>query len=323
MPTAPPAPTPPVAERRLCFVLGKGGVGKSTVAAALALSLARDGHRTLLIEVAAQQRVSALFGDAAIGHAAPTELAPGLFAISIDPEHATEDYLVSQLHVRPLVEMLTHSRAFHNFAAAAPGLSELVTVGKIWSLAVALREGGDAPVWDRLVVDCPATGHGLALLETAGNVEELAASGPIRDQARRIQQVITHPAATGVMVVARPQELPVSEAAEATAHLRRHGLPVAAAVMNGMGARRFGPDDEAPLRAAAAGSADDVRAAAGLALAHLDRQRAEDAYARRLAAETGLPVTVLPRIVRPMDRDALAVLADALGEGVPAREPAT
>ena len=102
---------------------------------------------------------------------------PASSASRSTPSAATEEYLAGQLKIRPLVELLTRSKAFHTFAAAAPGLPELVTVGKIWSLAIALDAAG-APVWDTVIVDCPATGHGVALLETAGNVEELAAGGP-------------------------------------------------------------------------------------------------------------------------------------------------
>ena len=157
-------------------MLGKGGVGKSTVSAAMGLAAAQAGKKVLLVEVAGEQNLSRLFRAARVSDDTPIELAPGLFGISIDAEAATEEYLAGQLKVRPLVELLTRSKAFHTFAAAAPGLPELVTIGKIWSLAIEL-DGRGAPVWDVVIVDCPATGHGLALLETAGNIEELAAGG--------------------------------------------------------------------------------------------------------------------------------------------------
>ena len=256
---------PPLGERRLHFVLGKGGAGKSTVAAALGLAWARSGKRTLIVEVAGEDRLSDLFDTAGVAHGRETELAPGLYGISIDAERATEEYLASQLRLRPLVELLTRSRAFHTFAAAAPGLAELVTLGKIWNLAIALRPAparpGEAareePVWDAIVVDCPATGHGVALLETAGNVEDMAAGGPVRDQAARIHEVVSHPGATGISLVARPDELSVTEAVEAAGMLRERGLPVAAAVLNGVRDRRFSESDAPALEAAAAGPPRD------------------------------------------------------------------
>jgi anion-transporting ArsA/GET3 family ATPase len=284
--------------------------------------------RTLIVEVAGEDRLSGLFDTAGVVHGRETELAPGLYGISIDAERATEEYLASQLRVRPLVELLTRSRAFHTFAAAAPGLAELVTLGKIWSLAIALRpaeaaDGGEArqePVWGAIVVDCPATGHGVALLETAGNVEELAAGGPVRDQAARIHEVVSHPAATGITLVARPEELSVTEAVEAAGMLRARGLPVAAAVLNGVRDERFSDVDAPALETAAAGPPGTEREAVAAALAHLARQRSDAGYRERLGAGTGLPVLELPEIVqRRFDLAALERLAAALGESIGAR----
>jgi len=302
-------------------VLGKGGAGKSAVSAALGLAEARTGRRVLLVEVAGQHRIARLFHAGEVGEDRETELAPGLFAISIDPERATEEYLSGQLRIRPVVEVLTRSRAFHTFAAAAPGLPELVTVGKVWSLAIAL-DGEGVPLWDVVIVDCPATGHGVALLETAGNVEELAAGGPIRDQAARINEVVSHPAATGIVVVARPEELAVSEALDAVALLRAAGLPVAATVLNGVRAERFSPDEAPHLEAAAHAGASAVRAAALAALQHLEHQVADAAYRDRLSAEGGVPLIELPEVIsRRFDRDALEVLSDHLAAPVATAAP--
>lgn len=290
-------------------------MGKSTVAAALGLASARAGRRTLLIEVAGQQRLSRLFHTAEAGSDRETRLAPDLYGISVDPEQATEEYLAGQLKVRPLVELLTRSKAFATFTAAAPGLPELVTIGKVWTLAVALAEGGGAPLWDALVVDCPATGHGIAMLETAANVEDLAGGGPVRDQAARIHEVVSHPAATGIALVARPEELAVSEAVEAAQTLRGLGLPVAAAILNGVRAERFSNDDAPALEHLRATAEGPAREAAAAALRHLEQQRADRAYRARLAEGTGVPVLDVPELVRRrFDLSALGELAGALGE---------
>ena len=308
---------PPLSERRLRFVLGKGGVGKSTVAAALGLAAARAGRRALVVEVAGQQHLSRLFSAARIGDDEPAELRPDLFGISIDAERATEEYLSGQLRIRPLVELLTRSKAFHTFAAAAPGLPELVTIGKIWTLAIALDDQGGGPFWDTVIVDCPATGHGIALLEAAANIQELATGGPIRDQAARIHEVVSHPAATGIVLVARPQELAVSEAIEAGQALGQRGLPLAAAVLNGVHRERFSGRDAPALRTVAAAGDGPVAEAARAALRHLAHQEEDAAHLSRLAEGTALPVIALPEVVRRrFDLSALAVLADALTAGV-------
>ncbi len=289
----------------------------------MGLASARAGGRALVVEVSGQQHLSRLFRSTGVEGDEPAELAPGLFGVSIDAESATEEYLSGQLKIRPLVEILTRSRAFHTFAAAAPGLPELVTVGKIWSMAVALDPGSGRPVWDSITVDCPATGHGIALLETAGNVADLAANGPIRDQASRIQEVVSHPAATGIVVVALPEELAVAEAVEAATILRGHGLPVAATVLNAVHPPRFTDADAPALEAVAGGGgATPVREAARAALAHLDHQRTDAGYRTRLAEEAGVPVIDLPRLVRRrMDLDALGLLADALAGSVAGGAP--
>lgn len=286
------------------------------MAAALGLAAARAGGRALVVEVASQERLSQLFSTARVGGTEAAELAPGLFGISIDAEQATEEYLASQLSIRPLVEILTRSKAFHTFAAAAPGLPELVTIGKIWSLAIALDESGSSPLWDTVTIDCPATGHGIALLETAGNIEQLAGSGPIREQAGRIQEVVSHPAATGIIVVARPQELAVAEAIEATQTLRAHGLPVAATILNGVHAERFSRDDAHAL-AQVANDPGPLGHAARAALEHLDAQEEDAGHRARLQTDTALPLIDLPQVARArMDGVGLAILADALAVGL-------
>jgi anion-transporting ArsA/GET3 family ATPase len=314
VPDAPPAPEPPIEERRLLFVLGKGGAGKSTVAAALGLDAVARGHRTLLVEVASQHQMARLFEVAPADDRdrdTEAELAPGLWTLSIDPQHATEEYLAGQLKLRPVVEMLTRSKAFTHFTSAAPGLAELVTLGKIWSVAVALTPDGSAPVWDRVIVDSPATGHGLALLETARNVEELAGDGPIKSQAGRIEAVVSHPAATGIVLVARPEELSVTEALEAADTLHRRRLPVAAALLNGMRPRRFADGEEDLLGRLSGASDRRLRTASALALEHLHATRSEEAYRERLEQDGGVPVRALPLLVRR--RMGAAVLRELAG----------
>ncbi len=306
---------PPLLHRRLVFVLGKGGVGKTTVAGAMALGLADAGHRTLLVEVAGEQQSETLFGVAPPAGVTPEEVRPNLDVLSIDSERATEEYLARQLPMRPLVELLVRSRAFHQVAQAAPGLSELVTMGKVWDFATAVSDS--VPVWQYIVVDAPATGHGIALLEVAGQVRELARSGPIREQAGAIERVIHHPAATGVVVVATPEDLAVSEAIEAVATLRDRGLPVAAAVMNAVRSSTVMATDEAPLAAVVAGAgADAERAAARAALDTLVAARHDADETTSLRVGTGLPVASLPEVadLRPgsggLERLAAALMAD-------------
>ncbi len=276
-------------------MLGKGGVGKSTVSAALGLAAATAGRRALLVEISGSEHASGALG-AEGGGTEPSEIADNLFTVTIDVDRSTEEYLASQLPLRPLVDLLVQSRAFHHFTTAAPGLAELVTVGAIWKLAVDLHDDDETPVWDYLVVDCPATGHGIALLETAANIRDLAGDGPIHDQAGRIEQVIRHPAATGVALVALPDELPVSEAVDAHSALSERGLPVALAVLNRTSEERFLDEEAGALTGASLATSGADQAAAVAALHHLDRQAVEAAHAERLIEHTGLPLLRLPEL---------------------------
>ena len=162
-----------------------------------------------------------------------------------------------------------------------------------------------------------AKSHGIALLEVAGQIRELASSGPIREQAAKIEQVIHHPAATGVAVVAIPEDLAVSEAIEAVAALRARDLPVAAAVMNAVRASTVMPADEAPLRKVADSAAGDAeRAAALAAIDTLVAARHDAAETESLVRGTDLPVVSLPDVpdLRPgsggLERLAAALMAD-------------
>ncbi|MGH2987118.1 MAG: ArsA family ATPase, partial [Solirubrobacterales bacterium] len=152
-------------DKRLVIVTGKGGVGKSTVALALALAAARQGKRTILCEVSAQEHLSHVFHRAEVGFH-EVEMAENLWAISIDPDESMREYVLLQLKVRAMRDLLFRSRIFGYLAAATPGLKELVTIGKIWELALEDRMVKSGRSYDQVIVDAPATGHGVGFLQT-------------------------------------------------------------------------------------------------------------------------------------------------------------
>jgi anion-transporting ArsA/GET3 family ATPase len=197
-------------DRRLIFVTGKGGVGKTTVAAALGVAAARAGRRVLVCEVADQERLTAAFGIPPAGFR-EIEVEPGLSAFSVNPDDAIEEWLRYQLRSRTLAGLLGGSRIFQHLAAAAPGLAEMVTIGKIWELAQLERKTPSAAAYDLVIVDAPATGHGLALLRAPQTFGEIARVGPINRQAETVDAFIRDPAATAVVAVALAEEMPVSE----------------------------------------------------------------------------------------------------------------
>src|SRR3954447_6085626 len=225
-------------DKRLMVVTGKGGTGKTTVAAALGLLAARAGKRTVVCEVAEQERLAALFGVAPIGHV-ECELAPGLAGVSIDPERAKSEWLRHQLKSGALAGMLGHSRLFQYLTAAAPGLTELVTMGMVWDLAQLERRLGGT-TYDLAIVDAPATGHGVALLRAPRTYADIARVGPIHRQGQRIDNFIRDPKLTGLLAVALPEEMPVNETIDLGARLREQmEMEIDAIVVNSVYPERF------------------------------------------------------------------------------------
>src|SRR5215217_3122266 len=199
---------PGLVDKPLVVVTGKGGVGKSTVAAALGLAAGRRGLRTIIAEVARRDDVSRVLGGTGVHE---DELAPRLHHISIDPEEAMQEYVVDQLPSRALADVLLSSRGFGYLAAATPGLRELLTVGKVWELAQEDRRAPGARPYDLVVLDAPATGHGVAILSAPRTLARTARVGRIARQGRTIDAMVTDPERTGVIAVARPEEMPVTE----------------------------------------------------------------------------------------------------------------
>ena len=240
-------------DKRLLFVTGKGGVGKSTVATALGLAAARAGKRTIIAEVAGQERVSRVFGDARAEGMREVEVADGLWAISIEPEHALREYLEIRLRVRAVADLLSGSRMFQYFAAATPGMAELLTMGKIWELAQPERKVKHADRYDLVIVDAPATGHGVAVMRAPKTFADVARVGPIAHQGNRIHATITDRRVTGVVAVALPEEMPVNETLTLRESLRDSlGMEMDLVVANGVLRQRFGDDDAELLQHALA-----------------------------------------------------------------------
>jgi anion-transporting ArsA/GET3 family ATPase len=299
-------------DRRVLIVSGKGGVGKTTVAAAIALAAARSGRRTLAVEVSSQHRLARLFNgaDAETGYE-ETPLYPNLMGISIDPQRALEEYLVLALRVRALAERLVESKAFGYVAAAAPGLREIVTLGKVWHLSDERTRDGERR-YDLIVVDAPATGHGLGLLRTPRAFLEIARVGRVNQEAQAIADLVADPRRTGVVLVTLPEEMPVNETVEALARLREVGLEASAVVVNALYPDLFAEREAGTLRGLEP-AGETGRAAVRAALSQLARRRDQASEARRLAS-AGRPMVELPFLFRAeIDVEGLSELAAIAG----------
>jgi anion-transporting ArsA/GET3 family ATPase len=296
----------------LLVVTGKGGVGKSTVAAALGMAAAARGLRTIVAEVSARDDVSRAIGDIGDGGATFVErdLGDGLHHISIDPESALEEYVRDQLP-RGVSDLLTSSRMFSYLVAATPGLRELLTVGKVWELAQPDRRTPGAHPYDLVILDAPATGHSVATLTAPGTFAGAARMGPVARQGGIIHGMLSDPEQTGIVAVARPEEMPVNETLALRDTLADAlGQPLAAIVVNGVLPSRFRGAEVATLAAAPPSRAvRAARAEAARAKAH----RAQVARLRR-GVGPGVEVRTLPFLFGGdgLDGDALARLGEDL-----------
>ena len=285
-------------DKRLVLVTGKGGVGKTTVAAALGLVAARHGKRTVVCEVAEQTRLA--------------QLVPDLSSVSVDPEQAKREWLQYQLKSRTLAGVLGSSTLFQYLTAAAPGLTDLVTIGKVWDLAqLEPRAGG--PAFDLAIVDAPATGHGLAMLSAPSTYASIARMGPVGRHAERIDSFLRDPGQTGVLTVALPEEMPVNETIEfERAVARELGRAVDAIVVNALHPARFKREELERIQAVEART-PAARAALASALSEHRRARAEHSQLRRLRRAASAPVLTLPRVFEPeLGRDDVERLSAEL-----------
>jgi anion-transporting ArsA/GET3 family ATPase len=271
---------PALFDRRLIFVTGKGGVGKSTVSTALGLVAARRGLRTIVVELHNQERVQRAWGhrDA---HFREVELAPRLFTISIDAQRAMEEYL--QVKTGPLGQVLGSSRLFQALAMATPGMRELLSMGKVWELTQLQRRTRGAGPYDLVIVDAPATGHGVGALRTPRTFADIARVGPIARQARTIQATIEDRGLTAVVAVATPEEMPVNETLSLRETLEREGFALELVIANAVYPPRFADAQRDRLQRALEDSEEPLaRAAVRAALSEHARAQTQSAQLERL-----------------------------------------
>ena len=267
-------------QRRLIFVTGKGGVGKSTVAMALAQLAARRGKRTIVANINGT------------GEEHELQLAPDLFTLSIDPQRAMEEYLTVKVG-GTAGQILGQSRMFSAFAMATPGMRELLSLGKVWELAQTRRRTPGAEPYDLTIVDAPASGHGAALLRTPRTFAEIAKVGPIASQASTIAATLNDRAFTAIVAVAIPEDLAVTETLELDEALQRERLNIDAVVLNQRHPDRFDEGDLTALRLLAAAPAARLAVAADI------HARLEAGQAARLEQHFGERLQSLPYLFAP------------------------
>src|SRR5581483_5472926 len=293
-PSGPGAGRVDLLEHRLVFFTGKGGVGKSTVAAATELLAAERGKRVLLVEVDAKGNLASFFDHAPVGFD-PVMVHPGVHAMQMRTEASLREYL--RLHVRvPVLGGIGPLANVLEFVAnAAPGVKEILTVGKIcWEVRESIE--GRAP-WDLVVVDAAASGHVLAQHDSPRAIHELVQVGPVRAQTEWMAALLADSTVTSLAVVTTPEEMPVNETLELVERARREvEVSIGGVVVNRVLPEPFTRDDSpvfAALREPGPVAALEARVGDG-AIAVLEAaqlasslRRARAPYLARLRTELG------------------------------------
>ena len=290
-------PTTFLRDRELAFVTGKGGVGRTTVALALAIAAARAGRRTVLCELAGQAHAPRLYGLDTVRAGHEVLLEERLWATTIDPVLALEQWAARQIGSRRLVGLLMRSNSLTAFVNAAPGARELLAITKAWELGQGERWTRGLGAYDLVVVDGPASGHGVGMLRTPRTFAEIARVGPIAAQAREVAALVEDAGRSALIAVAHPAELPVSETLELEGRVRAAlGRPLDAIVVNGLLPNRITAADVNRL-----GRSDRVLPTAVLTAARRRHGQAavQRGQLRRLRRHAVAPVATLPFLWQP------------------------
>jgi anion-transporting ArsA/GET3 family ATPase len=281
---------PAFAPRRFLFITGKGGVGKTTVTAALARSLSARGLRVLVTVCGAKERLGTLLGAQPL-RSTIEPLAPNIWGVQLVSEVALREYGMMKLKNRALVDAIFESKYVAGFLNGTPGMKEWSLLGKAWFHATEERDG--RPRFDVVLFDAPATGHGLDMLRVPKVIVEIAPPGVLRSDAERAWDMFRDPRRSGVVVVTLPEEMPTNESLELCAALRDElGLPISEIVVNTLLPQLFSPEEADTLAALDVDERTSARAVLGSGVRRATRERLQEASLKRLSA-LGVPLRKL------------------------------
>lgn len=318
---------------RLHIVTGKGGTGKTTVAGALALALAYDGRKTLLMEVEGRQGIAHLFDSPPLPYAETrVAVAPGggeVWALAVDAGEALLDYLEMFYNLRRAGTALSRIGAVDFATTIAPGVRDVLLTGKAMEAVKRQREG--RPAYDAVVLDAPPTGRITRFLNVNSEVAGIARVGPIHNQANSVMRVLRSPL-TAVHLVTIAEDMPVQETRDGVTELQQAGLPVGAVFVNMTAPDYLNPGQVQAVRGGVDVAEQVARALRTAEVTGPRHTHLASEWARRLLAEaeivieraeqaaqcladlqtTGQPLVDLPMIADGMDPGGLYVLARTL-----------
>ena len=266
-------------EQRFLIVAGKGGVGKTTVSAALAESLAAKGKRVLITMCNAKERISTMLGSDLVGEEV-VGVGKNIWAVNMNPERALEEYGMLILKSKTLYAILFDNKYVRTFFRAVPGMQEWAMLGKAWFHTTETREDG-SPAYDVVILDAPATGHGLDMLRVPKVILDVVPPGLLRRDAERAMALFQDPKTCAAILVTLPEEMPTTETIElASALTKELKIPIGAVVVNGVLPPLFSREERATLEKA---KIEERKAGDAAILAGQDRAARERVQAESLS----------------------------------------
>lgn len=297
--------------RRLNIVTGKGGVGKSTVTAALALAAQARGLRVLCCEVNAKESVAGLLGAPDSGTEV-RQVDRSIWTVHVRPPEAMREYGLMVLRFKTLYNAVFENRMVRYVLRAVPALSEIVMLGKVYWHVTQEQDEAGRPRWDLVLLDAPATGHGITFLRTPQDILGLISDGPMVRELKGMHAMITDPKVTATHIVSLPEEMPVNESVDLQRALSGIGVGPGRVFLNAFVERSFEPEELEFLHATDSAELLPSR------MASRDwgaRQAMSAFYEQRLQNEVGLPLTRLPYLASAsFGRSEMERLAALLGE---------
>ena len=321
---------PSLFDKRLLIVSGKGGTGRSTVAAAAAVAAARRGKRVLIVEIGDHEAISRIFKTTAAGYAGrrvyQSQVAGSapVWSMCITAREALREYALRSMKFQAIYEAVFENTVLRHFTAAAPGLDEITIVGKIESLHREKMDPAKHPEFDLMVFDAPATGHGLALYKVERAAMNMTRRGMLHAKLDRIWQLMADPRRTALNIVALPEEMSVSESIDLHTAAEEMAVPRGALIVNGVYAD-ITPGEDSLLRRIGHASrpADGPDGLVGRvahavldgAIATITRRAAQDEMMAKLALALPQPRATLPFVfgrIGPVELEMLATHLEGL-----------